>query len=107
MENLALIRQNHREMLSKIVTGDETWIATFEPETKRQSSAWVEVGELPPQKAVRQRAQTKTMCTVFFDFQGLIHCEFLEKNETIDSDCYIATLTRLKEQIRRKRPFLW
>ncbi len=47
------------------------------------------------------------MCTVFFDFQGVIHCEFLEKNATIDSDCYIQTLSRLKEQIRRKRPFLW
>lgn len=54
-DNLALIRQDHRQdktMLSKIVTGDETWISTFEPETKRQSSAWVEVGDLPPQKAV-------------------------------------------------------
>ena len=106
-ENLALIHQDHREMLSEIVTGDETWISTFEPETKRMSSAWVEVGELPPQKAVRQHAQTKTMCTVFFDFQGVIYCEFLEKNATIDSDCYIQTLCRLKEQIRRKRPFLW
>ncbi len=106
-ENLALIRQDHREMLSRIVTGDETWIATFEPETKRQSAAWVAVGDLPPQKAVRQCAQTKTMYTVFFDFQGVIHCEFLEKDATIDSDCYIATLGCLKEQIRKKRPFLW
>ncbi len=55
--NLANMRKDPQEFLGKIVTTDETWIATFEPETKRQSAAWVLPDEGPPQKARRQRGQ--------------------------------------------------
>ena len=106
-ENLTLMRADPGEFLSKIITTDETWIATFEPETKRQSSAWILPNESVPQKARRQRGQRKTMLTVFFDFQGIVHMEFMPQGGTINSDDYCETLSRMKEAIRRKRPHLW
>ena len=65
-QNLTLMREDPGQFLASVITTDETWIATFEPETKHQSSAWVLPQEGPPQKARRQRAQRKTMITVFF-----------------------------------------
>ncbi len=106
-ENLALMRADPGEFLAKVVMTDETWIATFEPETKRQSAAWVLPNERPPQKARRQRGQRKTMMTVFFDFQGVIHVEFLRPGGTIKSEEYCQSLMRMKEAIQRKRPHLW
>ncbi len=60
-ENLTLTRADPAEFLAKIVTTDETWIATFEPKTKRQSSAWILPDQNAPQKARRQRGQRKAM----------------------------------------------
>ena len=39
-----------------IVTGDESWIYQFDPETKRQSSVWIFPDEQPPQKFKRARS---------------------------------------------------
>jgi len=47
MENRKLIAvelfersTNENDFLSKIVTGDETWVFAYDPETKLQSSEW-------------------------------------------------------------------
>ena len=87
-ENLTLMRADPGRFLASVITTDETWIATFEPETKRQSSAWVLPQEQPPQKACWQRGQRKTMMTVFFDFQGVIHVEFMPQGGTIRWEDY-------------------
>jgi len=41
----------------------------------------------------------KVMCTVFWDRKGVFLLDFLEPGQTINSDRYIATLTKLKAQI--------
>ncbi|UYV77212.1 hypothetical protein LAZ67_15000139 [Cordylochernes scorpioides] len=41
------------ECSQKIITGDETWVYQYDPETKRQSSQWVVRGEPKPKKARR------------------------------------------------------
>ena len=46
----------------------------------------------------------KVMCTVFWDRKGVILLDFLEPGHTINSDCYITTLTKLKARISRDRP---
>ena len=46
------------------------------------------------------------MATVFWDMTGVILIEYLERGHTINADRYCATLTKLREAIRRKRPGL-
>jgi len=47
----------------------------------------------------------EVMCTVFLGIgNGVILLDFLEPGQTINSDRYIATLTKLKAQISRVRP---
>jgi histone-lysine N-methyltransferase SETMAR len=45
----------------------------------------------------------KVMCPVFWDRKGVILLDFLEPGQIINSDHYIATLTKLKAQISRVR----
>jgi len=46
----------------------------------------------------------KVMCTVFWDRKGLILLDFLGPGQTINSDCYITTLPKLKTRISGVRP---
>jgi hypothetical protein len=43
----------------------------------------------------------------FFDVKGIVHREFVRRNTTVISDFYCEFLTRLRENLRRKRPELW
>ena len=46
----------------------------------------------------------KVICTVFWDRKAVIVLDFLEPGQTINSDLYVATMTKLKAQISRVRP---
>ena len=48
-ENLDLIEEN-RDMLTTLITGDETWVYYFDPETKQQSMQWKHRGSHPQGK---------------------------------------------------------
>ena len=50
--------------VSQIVTGDETWICSYEPEKKTQSQVCVFPGEDDPTKVARGRATGKQMVTI-------------------------------------------
>ncbi|GFT82091.1 uncharacterized protein TNCV_3910221 [Trichonephila clavipes] len=74
------------EFLDRIVTGDETWISHFTPETKQQMLL------------VR-----KVMCTMFCDRKGILLIDFLSRGETINVDRYCETLRKLRRAIQNKR----
>ncbi len=95
------------KFLERIVTGDETWVPLFDPESKQDSSQWLPKGSARPTKAVKSRAQKKTMLIFFYDMKGVVHLEFLPQGETVETDLYCQILSRLKENVRRKRPNLW
>jgi len=69
------------DFFKKIVTGDETYFA-YDPTTKRQSAAWV--GETSPRPKFH-KPRVKTMLVIFFDWQGVIHKEFVPEGETINA----------------------
>jgi len=52
--------------LHKIVTGDESWVFDYDPETKRQSEEWDTKSSPRPKKALMSRSRVKTMIIVFF-----------------------------------------
>ena len=87
-----------------IVTGDETWCFAYDPTTKRQSAAWVGETSPRPKKSRFQKVRVKTMLVIFFDWQGVIHKEFVPEGETINAVCYKGAMERLLNRIRRVRP---
>ena len=46
----------------------------------------------------------KVLTIVFWDAQGILIIDYLEKGRTINSEYYIALLLRLKEEIAKKWP---
>ncbi len=51
------------------------------------------------------KSAKKVMCTVFYDFKGVIHEEYFEPtktNKTITAAHYCDTLMRLRTAIKRK-----
>ena len=58
-------------LISKIITGDETWIYHYDPESKEQSRQWTPIGEPPPQKLKKSQFSKKQMYAIFFDTKGI------------------------------------
>lgn len=89
--------------MQRIVTGDETWVYYYDPETKQQSMEWVETGSRPPVKAKVVKSAGKVMLTIFWDSKGWIHLDWLPPKTTINGQYYANVLTGLRKSIIEKR----
>lgn len=98
---------DYQDMMKRIITGDETWIYAYDPETTDQSSEYRTKGEPKPKKPRQSRSKIKVMLTVFFDYRGVVHYEFLPPGQTVNKEYYLSVMRRLREAIRLKRPDLW
>lgn len=103
---LALFQRNPAEFLRRFVTVDETWIHWYIPETKEQSKQWTSPDERAPKKAKTVPSAGKVMATVFWDSQGVIHIDYLEKGKTITGRYYADLLGRFDVELKKKRPRL-
>lgn len=91
------------EYLDRIVTGDETWISLFTPETKQQSMHWRHSGSPVRTKFKQTLSPQKVMCTVFWDRKGILLIDFLPRRATVNADRYCETLRKLRRAIQNKR----
>jgi hypothetical protein len=77
--------------LHRIVTGDESWVYHYEPESKRQLMQW-KYPFSPANKKFKTQASTgKVMLTVFWDVNAPILVHFQEKGQTVTS-VYIVNI---------------
>jgi hypothetical protein len=90
-----------------VITGDETWVYAYDPETKTQSSQWKSPRSPRPKKARQVRNNIKSMFICFFDQKGIVHKEFVPPGQTVNAALYVEVLKRLRENVRRKRPDQW
>ncbi len=75
----------HPGLLKEIITMDEAWVYTYDPELKAQSSQWLTKNEPQPVKGKRTRAVGKSLLIVFFDWRGVVHREFLRNRSHFQS----------------------
>jgi len=54
-----------KTFFNKIITGDETWYFVYDPETKQQTSEWVDETSPRPKKLKFRRSYIKTMLIIF------------------------------------------
>ena len=69
-----------------IVTGEETWVYQYDPETKQQSAVWVFPDENPPVKFKRNRSASKQMIACVFANFGHVATILLEDRKTVTAD---------------------
>lgn len=98
---------DYQGVMNRIITGDETWIYAYDPETTDQSSEYRAKGEPRPRRSRRSRSKIKVLLTVFFYFRGIVHHEFLPPGQTVNKEYYLSLMRNLRESIRLKRPELW
>ena len=92
------------QFLSNIITGDESWVYGYDPETKLMSSQWRTTNEPRPKKARMSKSKIKSMIIIFFDISGIIHHEFVPHGKTVNSVYYLEVLQRLNDAVKVKRP---
>ena len=73
------------DILGHVITGDETWVYQYDPETKRQSAQW-KITKSPKPKNFRwSKSRVKTMLLTFFDNRGFVHYEFVQPGQSTKS----------------------
>jgi hypothetical protein len=90
------------DMLNRIVTGDESWVHHYQPESKVLQCN----GNIPVHlqtKSLRLRAE-KVMLTMFWDSRGVLLAKFKNHGQNVNSSSYCEVLLKLQNAIRRKRP---
>lgn len=55
----------------------------YTPETKKQSKQWTSPGECGPKKAKTVLLAKKVMATVFWNSQGVVYIDYLEKYKRV------------------------
>jgi histone-lysine N-methyltransferase SETMAR len=94
--------------ISSIITGDETWVYGYDPETKQQSSQWKSSNSPQPKKARQFRSNVKSMFIVFFNIQGIVHKEFVPPGQTVNGMFCREVFKRLRKaqtsrQVKKKK----
>ena len=78
-EDMLDVANHDPEFIKTIITGDETWVYGYDPETKFQSSQWKHPESPRPKKARQVRSNVKVMLTCFFDSHGIVHMNTHQK----------------------------
>ena len=73
---------------------------------KQQSKQWIAPGEIAPNKTMTVPSAGKVMATVFWDAQGIILTDYLQKGQTITGKYFATLLIRLHGKLRMERPKL-
>jgi histone-lysine N-methyltransferase SETMAR len=98
--------KNKIDFVCQFITMDETWIPHYTPESKWLSKQWTEASCSAPKKTRSVPSAGKVMALVFWDAEGILFIDYLEKGKTITGEYYSILLTRLNEKIHEKRPCL-
>ena len=91
------------DLLGRVITGDESWIFKYDPETKRQSHQWKSPASPRPKKARMSKSKVKVMLIAFFDIKGIVHFKFPPQSQTVNQYVYKEILRRLMRTVREKR----
>jgi len=93
--------------LGNVITGDETWVCGYDPETRVQSSQWKSPSSPRAKKARQSKSNIKVMIILFLALHAIVRDEFVPRNTTVNSECYKGLSDRLRNDVRIKRPEKW
>ena len=88
--------------LTKIVTGDKSWVFAYDLETKMQSAEWHTALSPRPKKSCLVKSKEKVMLIAFFDIDGVVHHKFTPPGQTVNGRFYVQVLQRLRDAVQWK-----
>ena len=102
--NLRMI-QRTPAVLTRLVTGDESWFLVYDPSQKRSSMQWMTRNAPRPAKVRRDQWSVKAMLVLFFDAMGVVSRQFVPRGQGVDRHEYLRHLQLLRNNMRcRRRP---
>lgn len=98
-----LSRQKFEPFLDRVITGDEKWVLYVNVRNNKQ---WLDPAQTPVVTVKNMNYNKKIMLSIWWDIRGIIHYELMNPNQTINSEIYCQQLTRLHQELVKKRPSL-
>ena len=86
-----LLDSVRKDLLQRVITGDESWIYGYDVKTNAQSSQW----KLRPKKARQVRSNVKVLLKAFFDYREVVH-EFLPQGSTVNNEYYLQVMGNVR-----------
>lgn len=91
--------------LEEIVTGDETWIYHFQPDSKAKNKVWVSSEGDRPVIARRCKTSNRMLYAIFFDSKGPVLQIPVPKGSSVTGKFYReSVLTQLVDFYQKRRP---
>jgi hypothetical protein len=93
--------------LSKVVTGDESWIYSFDSEISNNPPNG-KVQNFPRPKKVRQvKRKVRNVFVIYFHIKGILQKEFVLTGQTVSSAYCCDILRRQRDNVWRLHTELW
>ena len=83
-------------VLDALVIRDESWIYSYDPETKRQSSQWKHPGSPKPKNARQSKSTYKILMSTFFDSTGRNYMNCVPTGQTVNKEYYVEFLRKFR-----------
>jgi len=101
----SILLQRHAEVpfWKRIITCDEKWVLH---DNFRRSSSWVKKGTSPRIAPKPDLHPTKTLVTVWWNYKGIIHVDYLPPRQTIKADMYCAEIDAVQAKLQETEPAL-
>ena len=90
---------NESDFLKKVITRDESWVYSCDLETKAQSSQWKSPDSPHLKKERQSHSKIKTILTVCFDSEGVVHHGYTPVGLAINKKYYLNVLLQLRDAI--------
>ena len=91
--------------LEEIVTGDETWIYHFQPDSKAKNKVWVSSEGNRPVIARRCKTSNRMLYVIFFDSKGPVLQIPVPNGSSVTGKFYReSVLTQLVDFYQKRRP---
>ncbi|GFX03983.1 histone-lysine N-methyltransferase SETMAR [Trichonephila clavipes] len=92
--NLLLQRYNTEPFFDRLITADEKWVLSDNPNCKRQ---WLSPKKPPRRTSKPGLHPKKALLCVWWGIRGIVHFEVLKPGETGNADLYCEQLGRLNK----------
>lgn len=102
-EMLGLCDENSTDFFPRIVTGDESWIHHYDPESQAEAREWKHPDSPTPKRPHLSPSPGKILMTVFWDEKGVLLLDFLPHKQTITGLYYSQLIARLRASVKDKR----
>ena len=103
-DNLDLHQQLGDVFLNNIVTEDETPLSLYLPEDRRSSAEFKFPGETATRKLRSGTSHRRAlMLTIFWDVNGPIHIDIVDKNVRLNSEYYVEQVQAARTKRRKPR----